>query len=462
MTTVDLARGPAGNAVAALGAAALVFAVASRGGTAALAASAAAAVGLLAYLADRRPQAAMGAALGLVVLMPVYWGRPVVGLAIIAIPATIAAVVLAAPALRTVAAIRWGALDAAYLGYVLFLALAAFLNTTSGTGAAAGIVWRYALPYVVWRALAPRAPRWVTVARIILATGTAMAVFALVEHATSSNWYFTAAPATYQPQLAVSLERYGSVRAEASFGEPITFGMFLGLCLVLAVTIAVASGRRAERALAIGVVGILAAAILASGSRAALGVAAVGLLLQGARFVTRAYVTRFLAIACLAVVALLTTGFGSTVAATLSTVSGTESREARSAQYRFEVFEVLGDPRYYTILGEAGEGAAGVGALAVERSGLKSLDNQYAFLLVTGGVLALGAFVAVGVIVFREALTRRSRDVFERAVTSGLASLYAGFLVVALLTQLSDLFAVLVALLAGARQTRHSARRLLA
>jgi hypothetical protein len=457
VTTVDLARGNAGAAVAALGGAAAVFLVASRGGTVAIAATAAALLGLLAYVAERRTQAAMGVAIGLVVMLPVYWGRPVVGLAIMAVPATAAAAVLALPALRALPAVRWGLVDAAYLGFVGFLAVAAFLNTTSGTGAAAGLVWRYAIPYVVWRALAPRAPRWVTLARILVATGTAMAVFALVEKATGSNWYFGALPAGYQTELAVSLERFGSVRAEASFGEPITFGMFLGMCLVLAVTLAVASGRRAERLLALGVVGVLAAAVLASGSRAALGVAGFGLLVQAGRFVTPAYLKRFLVIAMLATAALMSTGFLSTVSATLATVSGTDTREGRSAQYRFDVFEVLGDSRNYTILGEpATEGASGVAALAVERTGLKSLDNQYAFLLVTGGVLSLASFLLVGFTVLREALTRQSRDLFERAVTSGLASLFAGFLVVALLTQLADLFAILVALLAGARQSRRA------
>ena len=455
MTTLDVARGPAGNAVVALGAAAAVFVVASRGGRIALAATLALVAGLLAVAADRHPRAAMGAALSLVVVAPVYWGRPLVGLAIVAVPATVAAIVLALPALRSLPAVRWGALDAAYLGYVLFLALAAYLNTTSGTGAAAGIVWRYAFPYVVWRALAPRAPRWVTVARTLVAAGTAMAVFALVEHATGTNWYFSALRPGYQTELAVSLERYGSVRAEASFGEPITFGMFLGLCLVLAVTLAIASGRRAERVLSLGVCGVLASAILASGSRAALGVAAFGLLVQGGRFVTRAYAKRFLVVAMLATAALLTTGFARTALLTLSTVTGTESREARSAQYRFEVFDVLADPAQYTLLGRpAASGASGVASLAVQNSGVKSLDNQYAFLLVTGGVLALGSFAGVGVVVFREALTRQRRDVFERAMTSGLASLFGGFLVVALLTQLSDVFAILVALLAGARQSR--------
>lgn len=454
MTTVDLGRGSAGNAVAAAGAAALVFLVASRGGTVAFAAAAAVAIGLLAYVADRRTQAAMGAAIALVVLLPVYWGRPVVGLAVMAIPATGAAVVLGLPALKALPAVRWGMLDAAYLGFVGFLALSAYLNTTSGTGAAAGLVWRYAIPYVVWRALAPRAPRWVTLARILVATGTAMAVFALVEHATGSNWYFSAVPAGYQTELAVSLQRYGAVRAEASFGEPITFGMFLGMCLVLAVTLAIASGRRAERLLSLVAVGVLAAAILASGSRAALATAAFGLLVQAGRFVTRAYARRFLVVALLAAAALVTTGFVRTASLTLATVT-TDTREGRSAQYRFEVFDVLGDLGNYSLLGEpATEGAAGVGALAVERSGLKSLDNQYAFLLVTGGVLALGSFVLIGAVVFREAMTRQRRDLFERAVTSGLASLFAGFLVVALLTQLADLFAILVALLAGARQGR--------
>jgi hypothetical protein len=456
VTTLDLARGrPATAFTTALGALA-VFGAAMLGGRIALAATAAAVVALLAYAADRAPRRAMVIGLGAVVVVPVYWGQPVVGLAIVAVPATAAAVVLSVPALRGISRVRWGLLDAAYLGYVAALALSAYLHTTSGTGAAAGIVWRYAIPYAVWRSLAPRAPRWVTLARTLVATGTAMAVFALVEKATGGNWYFTAVAPGYQKELAVSLERFGSVRAEASFGEPISFGLFLAVCLVLAVTLAVASGRRAERAASVVAVGLLASAILASGSRAALGVAVIGLLVQAGRFVNRAYARRALVILALAVTALVTTGYASQVKLVLATVSGTSTREARSAQYRVEVIDVLTHAQYYSVVGGSGgtEGAQGVGALAVQRSGLKSLDDQYAFLLVTGGVLALGAFVTVGGVVFREALTGEDRDIFERAATSGLAALFAGFLVVALLTQLSDVFAILVALLAGARQTR--------
>jgi hypothetical protein len=455
VTTLDLARGPALNVAGAAAAALAVFVVASRGGTMTLAATAAAGLALAAYAADRRTHAAMGAALGAVVLLPVYWGRPLVGLAIVAVPATLGAMVLALPALRSLPKVRWGLLDLAYLGYVAFLAMAAYLNTTSGTGAAAGIVWRYAFPYVVWRSLAPRAPRWVTLSRILVATGTAMGVFALVERATGSNWYFGALPAGYQTELAVSLSRFGGVRSEASFGEPITFGMFLGLCLVLALTLAVASGRRSERVLSLVAVGVLASAILASGSRAALAVAGVGIAIQLVRFVNRAYLKRFFAVAAIAVLALATTGFMDEVQGRLATLQGDDSREARSAQYRFKVVDVLTDSSQYTLLGRpAAEGAGGVGQLAVERSSLKSLDNQYAFLLVTGGLLSLAAFLMVGLVVFREAMTRHPRDIFERAVTSGVASLYVGFAVVALLTQLSDVFAILVALLAGARQTR--------
>src|SRR4051812_1891585 len=407
---------------------------------------------LLAEVAYRYPAVAMCSWIVAIAAVPVYWGRPVVGRTIVAVPATVAALVLLPAAIAQLRRVRIQAIDLWFGAYVLFLALAALINLHTGPTASVGLLWRMSLPYVVWRAVSLRWLRWMTVLRVLVGTGTVLAVMALVEHATGRNPFFTWVAPNYQAaQWAHPNFRNGAVRAEASFGEPITFGLFLAVCAIGAATIFVVARRRSEQIAAIAAVAVIVLAVVDTQSRAALAVATAGVLLQLVRLLRTRKVQRIALGIGLAAVAIVFTPVGGALQHASGSLTGT-SREALSAQYRLDVFDVLTDRSQYSLLGHPDESATSVSDLARSESGLKSLDNAYAHSLVTGGVFALAALVGLALTLLFLAFGPGDPDPAVRSVTTALAMVMLGLLVVALLTQFADLFAILLAFLATRRQ----------
>ena len=430
----------------------VIFTAASGRALPASAAIAALAVLLLAELAYRYPAGAMCAGIVAIAAVPVYWGRPVLGRTFVAVPATVAAVVLLPVAITQLRRLRVQAIDVWYGGYALILALAALVNLHTGPTAAGGLLWRMLLPYVVWRAVSLRWLKWMTVLRVLVWTGTALAVMALVEHATGHNPFFSWVTPGYQAdQWAHANFRDGVVRAETSFGEPISFGLFLAVCLIGAATIFIVARRRLEQVVAVAATVVMTVAIIDTQSRAALAVASAGVLLQLVRLLRTRRVQRIVLSIGFAAAAIVFTPVGGALQHGADSLTGT-SREALSAQYRLDVFDVFKDRSQYSLLGHQDESATGVSDLARTQSGLKSLDNEYAHGLVTGGVLALAALVGLAITLLFLALGRGDPDPAVRSVTSALAMVMLGLLAVALLTQFADIFAVLLAFLASRRQ----------
>lgn len=430
----------------------VIFGIASGRAVPASAAVAALAVLLLAELAYRFPAAAMCAGLVLIAAIPVYWGRPVLGRTIVAVPATVAAVVLLPAAVTQLRRLQVQAIDLWYGGYVLLLALAALVNVHTGLTSSVGLLWRLFLPYVVWRAISLRWVNWTTIIRVLVWTGTALAAMALVEHATGHNPFFSWVTPGYQGgQWAHASFRDGVVRAEAGFGEPISFGLFLSICLIAATTVFIVSRRRLEQVAAVAGVVVMAAAVIDTQSRVALAVASAGALLQLVRLLRTRRVQRIVLSLGFAAAAVVFTPVGGALQHGADSLTG-DSRAALSAQYRLDVFDVLQDGSQYSFLGHQDESATGVSDLARSQSGLKSLDNEYAHGLVTGGVLALAALVGLAMTMLFLALGPSDPDPAVRSVTSALAMVMLGLLAVALLTQFADIFAILLALLATRRQ----------
>lgn len=419
-----------------------------------LAAAAVAAV-LAMAAAARWPGAAATCALVVIAVVPMYWGQPLIGKAIVALPATVAAIVLAPAAVSAARAFRPNLADLLYLGFVGFLALASLLNVRSGTGASVGLLWRYLVPYLVWRTFGLRWLRWPVVTGALVGAGTLLGGLAIQERASGHNPFFDLGPMGYQAdQWAHSTYRFGGVRAEASFGEPISFSLFLAVCIVLAVTVVVASrNRTAQVAAAVGTV-VMTYALLDTGSRAGVVAVALGLGMQLLRLVPRVRLRRLLLVSVAITAFLVATPVGASALHSLQSISGssTTTSESRSADYRLAVLSVLTDSSRYTLLGRPSDQAQGVTELGVRESGLKSLDNEYAFLLVVGGALALVPFVLLGGLVTVDALAGRGGTVYVRAVTSALAAVFLLLLTVSLLVQLADLFVLLLALLAAQRQ----------
>jgi hypothetical protein len=195
----------------------------------------------------------------------------------------------------------------------------------------------------------------------------------------------------------------------------------------------------------------MAAAVIDTQSRVALAVASAGVLLQLVRLLRTRRVQRIVLSLGFAAAAVVFTPVGGALQHGADSLTG-DSRAALSAQYRLDVFDVLQDGSQYSFLGHQDESATGVSDLARSQSGLKSLDNEYAHGLVTGGVLALAALVGLAMTMLFLALGPSDPDPAVRSVTSALAMVMLGLLAVALLTQFADIFAILLALLATRRQ----------
>lgn len=449
-----LTRAVAARLLASAIAAALVFLAATGRTVPVTAAIAALVVVLLAEVAHRRPAATMCAVLLAIAVVPVYWGRPILGRTIIGVPATVAALVLLPVALPQLRRWRVQALDVWYALFVLALALAALLNVPKGLTASTGILWRFALPYVVWRAASLRWLNWSVVLRVFVAAGAALGAFALDERATGHNAFFTWVSPNYQAdQWAHSTFRNGALRTEASFGEPISFGLFLAVCIVMAVTIMVTSHRLLEQIVVLGATVVMTIAVFDTMSRIAIAVAIAGVGWQLVRLVHTDRLRRLVAVLAIGVVAVIATPIGRQVIDAANSTSG-NTLTAQSAQYRLRVLDVLDDPKEYSILGTPDDQAQSVSDAARSETGLKSLDSEYAVALVTGGVIALLALLGLGVTLLYGAVTTAESDPHVRAALTATAAVMGGLVVVALLTQFADIFGILIALLASQRQRR--------
>lgn len=392
---------------------------------------------LLALAALRCPRAAVLLALAAVILVPTYYGRYVVG-SVAVTPQSASALVLLPLALSRARGVRLVPIDAAVLAFVLLRCTSYLLNYDTGPGAVAGVLLSIALPYTVFRLCLE--PAWLpAMSKVVVACAAALSVVAIRERFGFGNPFFTLLTPSYQGEaLARANERLGAVRGEASFGEPISFGMFLGLALGLAVMLAVTATRRTERVAALVAGGLIAYGLTATQSRGALLVGALsvaGWLLASA---SRLDVLRLSALGLAAVVVVLATPVAGSVERLVTSSSG-DTRESRSAEYRLEILDVVRHPAAFSLLGQATDQSAGAGVTQdlQRRVGLKSIDSHFALVYLDGGILGLAAFSVVVVLVVARTL-RPGLSLAGRAWAIGLAATFANLLTVALFTQESD------------------------
>jgi O-antigen ligase len=273
-----------------------------------------------------------------------------------------------------------------------------------------------------------------------------------------ANPFFTLLSPSYQGAFYARPNlRLGAVRGEASFGEPISFGMFLGLALVLGVHLALTARSRLQQVVYLALSGLLVVGLTTTQSRGALLVAAVGLLGYFLAQARRVSVLRIGALVGAALVVVLSTSVLSSVQRLVQSSSG-QTREAASAEYRLQILEVVKDPEQFSLLGKVTE-ATGTQASTdlTRRVGLKSIDSQYALVYLDGGVLCFVVFASVAGLVVATALRPTLRPA-ERAWAMGLAATFANLLTVALFTQEADLVWIGVAVLAGATQRAREGR----
>jgi hypothetical protein len=405
----------------------------------------------LALLAARQPRAALVVATAVVVLVPFYDGRYVTR-AIGLTPMSAACIVLLPVAFAKRSRVRWGALDVAVLVLVVLRSASLLLNFSNGVGAVITFLLQLALPYVVFRLLATEVETVRALTFTVVATGTLLALEGIREHNGVPNPFFSLMPPQYQAsQWARPELRAGAVRAEASFGHPIAFGMFLALVLVLTLALALTVRAVLARVALFGALGLCLLALTGTLSRGPLLVAALGATAWLLISFRRIAVLRVGALLAVLSAVIVTTPIAATVDRLVAASTG-DTREARSAQYRLEILAVVKDPEQFSLLGKPNEDGS-VTAAVYARTGLKSIDSEYALVYLFAGVLALAALLAIAALLLEVAARPRLSPV-ERAWAVAMAASCLNLLTVALLTQQSELFWASTAIVAGIGQ-RH-------
>jgi hypothetical protein len=407
---------------------------------------------ILSVAAARSPRVAVLVAVALVAIVPYYDGRLVtraVGLT----PMGACCLVLFPAAWAARGHVTLLPLDFAVAALVLLRCLALLLNFSHGFGAIFTVALQVALPYVVFRCLLTERDLLAPLASVVVGSAALLALIGISEHDGTPNPFFTWIRPQYQAaQWARAETRDRSVRAEASFGHPIAFGMFLAVALVLSVALALVVRRLWLTVLLLGTAALIVLALADTLSRGPLLVAALGvgswlLLTSG-----RVSIFRLGAVAALFAVLLMGTPVLGIVQRLVNDTTASDTRVGASTQYRLEILAVATDPAQFTLLGTQNE-TGGVTEAVFERTGLVSIDSEFALVYLTSGALSLAALVVVVLMVLR-LVPRPGLSPLERAWAVAMAASALNLLTVALLTQQAELFWAWVALLAGIVQ-RH-------
>jgi hypothetical protein len=411
---------------------------------------------LAAVVGLRYPQRMLGLGFAATALIPVYWVPVPSGIPVAPVIGSIVAIVLLPAAAVAHRGRRWVPIDVAVLAFVTLSAVAAYADSGAATSFSAQLVATAVLPYLAARLLADElGRRWMAAGTVAVAT--VLSVVGIREHAGVTNPFFTLVKPKYLgSQWARPELRLDSVRAEASFGHPIAFGMFLALSIALTLWLARDVQRLWMRVTLLGVAGVQLVAMsdtLTRGPFLALAIAVVLALptaLKGRRW-SRTVIG---AAALAAIVAL--TPVASTVTTLWNRSSGTTS-EANSARYRLELLSTMTDGANFSWFGKpADQQEGGIAGSARERIGVVSIDDEYTVVYLQSGFFALLAFLGVGLCVWWAALRRRM-SLGSRAW--GLSALGATVAIttVALFTQYVEIFWMLIGVVAAIDEHRRAA-----
>lgn len=403
----------------------------------------------LAFLGLHQPTAAAAIGTAFVICVPFYSGRFLIG-SLGLTPMSVVCLVLLPLAFTLRGHVRLRLLDVVVASLVIFRILALAFNYEGGLGGAAAVVLGVALPYAVFRILGMRSRVRLVLAWTVVLTSLPLSLIGLRERAGIPNPFFSF-PAQYQAaQWARPEFRGGGVRAEASFGHPIAFGLYLALVLVLSISLAITACGVWQRMTAAAACALALLTLTATLSRGPLLVAMVGVMAWLALTSSRLNLLRVTGVASLLVVAAVATPVSTTVQQLIAASSG-DTREARSAQFRLEILRVVVDTDQFSWLGLAAPGAEGISASLAERVALKSIDSEFALAFLSGGLLTLCAMVAVAVLVSGVAL-RPGLAPVDRAWAVATSASCINLTVVALLTQHAELFWASVGLIAALAQ----------
>jgi O-antigen ligase len=349
-------------------------------------------------------------------------------------------------------------IDVAVGAFIALVVVAAYADSGSATSFSAQLVATALLPYLAARMLADDSGRrWIAAATVPVAT--VLAVVGIREHDGVANPFFTLVKPKYLgSQWARPEFRLDSIRAEASFGHPIAFGMFLALSIALTLWLARDVRRVWLRVLLIAAAGVQLVALsdtLTRGPWLALAITVVLALPSALR-------GRYWGRTAIGVVAIGLIVALSPVSSTLTTLwnrsSGTTS-EANSAHYRVELLSTMTDSANFSWFGKpAKESEGGIAGSARQRIGVVSIDDQYTLVYLQSGALALLAFIGVALCAWWAALRRR---LSLGSRVWGLAAVGATVAIttVALFTQYVEIFWMLIGVVAAVDEQRRARQR---
>lgn len=402
-------------------------------------------IGLM-LLADRSPVTTTWLAFAVVGLVPAYWGPAIPGTNVLLTPAMAMVPVLLVAWRRVVGRVRPDRIDVAACS-TFILGLAATIVSFGvdpvqlAVAAASG-----GLPVYVAARAASVDPRGRKAAQLAIATTVViLAAVAVAERLTGSNPFIGFGDRSlYSPRTDL-LTRFGGVRAEATFGQPVPLSVFLGAGTAVLIVLALRRGSWQWRiAPAVAVAGLLA-------TRSRSGVAAmlVALAIVVVGTTDRRSLQRLLVGTIAAAVLVMVTGAAGDVVTLTDSLSGT-SQEAVNVSTRQALFDTIGDPAQLTLLGRsAPAGIENMGELVSSRAPISDVADEYVYLWLSGGLLTTAAFVALAPLGFAEALRRRHSSL-DRGWWAAVLGIMVGLIGTTLFTQLQPFFWAMVAL--GARR----------
>jgi hypothetical protein len=411
---------------------------------------------LAATAARRRTYAGVVIGLAMVAIIPIYWAPNFPGTAVAASPVVLVCAALAPAALETRKQLRIGVLDRLVIAYSVLVTIGYLVNTQSGfVGAIAGAMFSSLLPYATFRLLSLRREMSTAAAIGVLIGGVVSSYVAVGEYSGRGNPFFALFPGGHAHAFfARSDIRLGHPRPEASFGQAIALGMFLALAVVLALALAWRQEERVRipRWVLYGAAMVCVYALtenLVRGPLLMLAFAVVVLLISESR---RGHYGRGVVVAVVLAVLVNVGSFANVLQLRDQTFSQGSSVNL-SGEYRLEIWRVVSDRSNFSLVGKqvVDEDGLGFTKAAGAEVGIKSFDNAYALIYIGFGLLALIAFVLIGLRVGKAALIDRL-SVLDKAWAAAVLAAFINLMTVNLLTQFAHIFWIGIALVASAVQ----------
>jgi hypothetical protein len=411
---------------------------------------------LAAIAAQKRTPLAVVIALAFVAIVPIYWAPNFPGTTVAASPIVLVCAALMPAALQLRNQIRIGVIDRLVIAYSVLVSIAYLVNTSGGfIGAISGALFSSLLPYATFRLLGMRREISTSAAVGVLFGGVVSSYMAVREYRGWTNPFFRLFPGGHAHAFFARADRrLGHPRPEAGFGQAIALGMFLALVIVLALALA----WRRDRVTRLPRPAIYAAGAfclygltenLVRGPLIMLAFAVVILLISESR---RGHYGRGVVVA-LALVVLVNVGSFSNVLQLRDQTFAQGSSVNLSGQYRLEIWHVVADRSNFSLVGKQVIDSDGVGFTQAAGAdvGIKSFDNAYALIYIGYGLLAMLAFMLIGVRVGKAALIDRL-SVIDHAWAAAILAAFIDLMTVNLLTQFAHIFWLGIGLVASAVQ----------